>query len=62
MSNKKQKITGKELGSLLFNIHHHKEDGRIIYLEDDLLPLLKAIGLPEPIWGENMTLEQFLKK
>lgn len=38
-----------------------KEHGeKIFYFEEDLLPILKAIGVPEPIWGESKTLDDFL--
>lgn len=57
-----ENITGKELAGLLFSIHRHDSDTEeIIYKEEDLLPILKAIGLPEPEWGECLTLKQFLK-
>lgn len=57
-----ESITGKELAGLLFSIHtHDKKTEEIIYKEKDLLPILKAIGLPEPEWGECLTLKQFLK-
>lgn len=60
-------ITGEELGALLFGIHTHvgsftKGDlDTKVYREDDLIRLLKAIGLPEPVWGRVMSIEQYLK-
>lgn len=58
-----EKITGEELGGLLFNIHKHiGKDGKIIYYEEDLLPILKAIGLPKPKWGDHLTITEFKKK
>lgn len=55
-----QKITGEELAGLLFHIHHHdtKKGDKIIYYEDDLLPILKFLGLPSPKWGKAYTIEQ----
>jgi hypothetical protein len=64
------KITGKELGGLLFSIHHHiDEDGletgnqraRIVYFEEDVLKLLEALGLPKVEWGECIDVDQFKK-
>lgn len=64
------KITGKELGGLLFGIHHHiNEDGvetgnqraRIIYYEEDILKLLEALGLPKVEWGECIDVDEFKK-
>jgi len=57
-----REVTAKELAGLLFNIHQHdSETGEIIYKEKDLLPILKALGLPEPEWGSCITLEEFTK-
>lgn len=66
----KHPVTGHDVGALLFGIHEHyptckremsKEHGeKIFYFEEDLLPILKAIGVPEPIWGESKTLDDFL--
>lgn len=57
-----KKITGEELGALLFAIHdHHPETEEIIYNKKDLFPILKAIGLPEPIFGKSMKLKEYLK-
>lgn len=53
-------VTGKQLGGLLFNIHEHGRGDKIVYYEEDLLPILKAIGLPEPEWGESISLQDFL--
>lgn len=50
-------ITGPELGALLFSIHDHVWDDEgftdygIIYHEEDILKLLKKLGLPDPEWG-----------
>ena len=53
-------MTGKELGALLFGIHHHDERSeKIIYFEEDLLPILLAAGLPQPEWGGSMDLDQY---
>ena len=55
-------MTGKELGALLFGIHHHDErTEKIIYFEEDLLPILLTAGLPEPQWGESMSLDEYNK-
>lgn len=54
----KPKITGKELGKLLYDIHAHIEhkDGTddIIYYEDDIIKLLVKLGLPKPIFQEDI--------
>jgi hypothetical protein len=56
-------ISGKELGALLFAIHEHESaSGDIVYYEEDLLKVLKAIGLPDPEWGECLTVEEFIQK
>lgn len=56
-------LTGKEFAALLFAIHEHDEaTEKIVYFEEDLLPILKYIGLPEPEWGESITLKEFKKK
>ena len=51
-----------ELGGLLFHIHTHDEGGKIIYYEEDLLPILKAMGLPDPKWGKNLTIKEYKKR
>ena len=66
----KHPVTGEDVGALLFGIHHHypsdeehiskKDSEKIFYFEEDLLPILKALGLPEPIWGKSKTLDEFL--
>lgn len=56
-------ITGKEFAALLFGIHEHDEKTeKIIYYEEDILPILEFLGLPKPEWGESITLEKFKKK
>lgn len=40
----------------LFNIHKHgKVNGvmTLVYTEYDLLPILREIGLPDPVWGKE---------
>ena len=55
-------IIPEELGGLLFNIHQHDEKTeKIIYFEEDLLPILEAIGLPIPVWGKNLTLSEYIQ-
>lgn len=48
--------TGSEIGNLLFNIHTHAESLRnpdeIVYREEDIIQLLKTLGLPEPVWED----------
>lgn len=57
------KITGKDVAALLSGIHdHHPKTGEIIYHEKDLIPVLKALGLPEPIWEQSMSIKQWEKK
>ena len=56
-------MTGNELGALLFSIHHHDERSeKIIYFEEDLLPILLAAGLPKPQWGDSISLNEFKNK
>ena len=61
-------VTGKDLAALLFTIHTHDEaTEKIVYFEEDLLPILEAIGLPKPIWEGSMTegsmtVKEFKKK
>ena len=53
-------ITPENLGGLLFNVHHHHPDNeKIIYYEDDILDILRVIGLPDPVWGKNLTLKKY---
>ncbi len=58
---KKEKITGEEIGGLLFNIHTHMDNGEIVYKEKDIIKLLTKLGLPEPIWGGNIDINKFKK-
>lgn len=55
-------ITGKELGALLSHIHQHDKKGKIIYYEDDLLKVLKAIGLPKPEWETSISVGEYINK
>lgn len=58
-----KRITGEDFAGLLFSIHHHeKKSEKIIYYEDDLLPILKYLGLPKPKWGISKTLEELKKE
>lgn len=60
---KAYKITGEDIGSLLDHIlSFHDEVGEDIFYKSDLLPILKELGLPEPVWGNTMSLEQFKAK
>lgn len=63
-----KEINGEDVAALLHHIHDHHpgEDGvgnggKIIYFEEDLLPVLKALGLPEPIWKKSLSIKQWLK-
>ena len=59
---KTQEITGEDVAALLHQIHQHDEKTEeIIYYENDLLPVLKALGLPKPIWKDSMTIREWLK-
>ena len=59
---KTQEVTGEDLASLLFHIHSHDlKTEEIIYYEKDLLPILKALGLPKPIWGDDISVKKWLK-
>lgn len=63
---KKEKITGKELGRLLFDIHEHivHDDGtdEIIYYEKNLIKLFVKLGLPKPLFGESSSTFKMQKK
>lgn len=61
-------ITGEDVAALLHHIHEHYpgEDGKglggkIIYFEEDILPVLKALGLPSPIWGKSISIKNWEK-
>lgn len=55
--------TGEDLAALLSGIHqHHPATDDLIYFESDLLPVLKAFNLPDPIWGSNITLDEWKKR
>ena len=61
------KITGEDVASLLHGIHEHdikrsKYTEKIIYFEEDLLPVLEALGLPKPIWKESMSVKEWEKQ
>jgi hypothetical protein len=34
----------------------------IYYSEKDLLPVLEALGLPAPIWGKSLSIEEWKKE
>lgn len=56
------KITGKDVAALLHGIHRHDEKTEeIIYREKDILPVLKALGLPDPKWELSMSVKQWKK-
>jgi hypothetical protein len=65
----KPSITGEDVAALLSNIHEHypgeegvhKLAGKIIYFEEDLLPVLEALGLPAPEWKKSMSVKQWKK-
>lgn len=63
---KKKKVTGEELGKLLFNIHEHivhkDETDDIIYYEKDIIKLFVKLGLPKPIFAEDVKVKSGLKK
>lgn len=56
-------ITPEELGSMLFVLHEHypNKKGKIFYYESDLLKLFEAIGIPQPVWGGQLKIEDYLK-
>lgn len=59
-------ITGEDVAALLHNIHFHYPDGgifagKIFYFEEDLLPVLEALGLPAPVWKKSMSVEEWKK-
>ena len=61
-----RKITGEELGGLLFGIHDHIWDDEnsdqntpTVYHEEDILELFRKIGLPEVVWGGFIRLKTF---
>lgn len=46
------KPSSTEVAARLFGIHHHLEESKkIYYLEEELLPILKLLGLPDPDRG-----------
>lgn len=53
-------ISAEDLGGLLFSIHHHDEEGDLIYREDDVIALLKKLGFPEPIWGKSINIDDYV--
>lgn len=58
-----QKATAEQLGGMLFSIHHHHpETEKIIYYEEDVVKLLKALGHPEPKFGNVLTIDDFKKQ
>lgn len=58
----KQQITGTDVAALLHGIHEHDEKTEeIIYYEKQLLPVLKALGLPEPKWELSMSVKELKK-
>ena len=58
-----KKINGEDVAALLHNIHeHHPKNEKIIYYEEDLLPVLKALGLPKPKWKKSLAIEDWKKE
>ncbi len=58
-----KKITGEDVAALLHNIHEHdSKTEEIIYYEKDLLPVLKALGLPKPKWKKSLSIEDWRKE
>ena len=59
---KTHEITGEDVAALLHQIHDHdKKTEEIIYYENDLLPVLKALGLPKPVWKDSISVKKWLK-
>lgn len=63
-----EQISGEDVAALLHHIHEHypgedgiENGGKIIYFEDDLLPILEALGLPKPEWKRSISLKKWLK-
>lgn len=55
-------INGKDVAALLHGIHRHDEETEeIVYYEKDLLPVLKALGLPKPEWAMSLSIKQWKK-
>ncbi len=50
--NKKGRISDEEI---------EKVEGKIYYAEEDLLPVLEALGLPAPVWKKSMSVEEWKK-
>ena len=44
-------ITGEELAFLLGAMRQRTTDGVIVYREEDILKMLRELGLPKPKWG-----------
>lgn len=52
----------EKIGGMLFSIHHHHpETEKIIYYEEDIVKLLKALGHPEPKFGNVLSIKDFKK-
>ena len=65
-----KEITGEDVGALLHWIHAHYPEkekghklhidtasgGKIIFFEEDLIPVLEALGLPKPVWKHSMSI------
>lgn len=59
---KKYSITGKDVAALLHRIHEHDpKTGKIIYYEENLLPVLQQLGLPAPEWGLSTNIKEWRK-
>lgn len=59
-------ISGEDVGALLHGIHRHIEtepmSSEIMYSEKDLLPVLEALGLPKPVWGKSLKLDEWKRQ
>lgn len=61
-----RELTSKELGGLLCGIHSHADiEGKInpdqiVYREEDIILLLRALGYPEPEWGDMIKLDDYI--
>lgn len=68
-------ISAEDLGGLLFGIHDHAgnfavlggemgdhviDPNAVIYREEDIISLLRALGFPEPVWGKIIKIEDYV--
>lgn len=56
------KYSKKQYRDKKINYQEHEKDlGKLYYSEEDLLPILKALGLPAPKWKYSIRLKEWKK-